>query len=569
MAKRAFAVGSLPTLSSRPERLLASITHAALIEREEEVGGLRAALEDARGGAGCVVLVEGPAGIGKTPLFLETAAIGRSEDMLVLEARGSELEADFGFGIVHQLFDGAVARSPAARRERLLSGAAGNARALFGLGDPAAGSPLPRDDPFTLIHALYWMCENLAAEAPLALTVDDAHLGDTESLAWLRFLADRIADLPVVVALTVLLDHPASAAAELEAIRASQRARIVRPGPISPEGSRAILADAFDDVPGDAFARSCHEASGGNPFLLRELALALAAEGVDPLDEAVDLVRRAQPREVERHVALRLARLPEPTQALARAAAVFGPEASLRHAAALAGLDQPASSSAAHVLLEAGLIKSAEPLRFEHALVRAAVYARIPEGARATAHRRAAELLDLEAAPAPQVAAHLIEAERAGDPWVVAKLREAGERALRSGATRSAVAYLSRALAEPPPADVKPAVLRELGSAEVRIGIEEGISHLNDSLEGATDHTVRAAVARELALALTTFGRTQEALQLLAGEIESAGAHDSEDALLMEADLLGYAQFAADSSGLLHERLGRSGRPRRAATPGE
>src|SRR4051794_11682084 len=569
MAKRAFAVGSLPTLSSPPGRLLASITHAALVEREEEVAGLRAALEDARGGGGGVVLVEGPAGIGKTRLLLETAAIARSEDMLVLEARGSELEADFGFGVVHQLFDGVVARSPATREERLLSGAAGNARALFGLGDRAAGSPLPRDDPFTLIHALYWMCENLAAEAPLALTVDDAHLGDTESLAWLRFLADRIADLPVVVALTVLLDPPASAAAELEAIRASQRARIVRPRPISPDGSRAILADAFDDVPGDAFARSCHEASGGNPFLLRELALALAAEGVDPLDEAVELVRRAQPREVERHVALRLARLPEPAQALARAAAVFGPEASLQHATAVAGLDQPASSSAAGVLLEAGLIESAEPLRFKHPLVRGAVYALMPQARRQAAHRHAAELLDLEAAPSEHVAAHLMEADRAGDPWVVTKLREAGARALRSGATKSAVAYLSRALAEPPSADVKPAVLRELGSAEVRIGIDDGIAHLREVLEGVADYAVRAAVARELALALTTFGRTPEALRLLGTELESMRPHDSEGALLMEADLLGYAQFAPDASGLLHERLGPSSRLARAATPGE
>jgi DNA-binding CsgD family transcriptional regulator len=548
---------------------LASITHAALIEREEEVAELRAALEEARGGVGCVVLVEGPAGIGKTRLLLEAAAIARSEDMVVLEARGSELEADFGFGIVHQLFDGIVARSPAARLERLLGGAAGNARTLFGLGDPAAGSPPPRDDAFTRIHALYWMCENLAAEAPLALTVDDAHLGDTQSLAWLRFLADRIADLPVVVALTVLLDHPASATAELEALRASHRARVVRPRPISPEGSRAILTDAFDDVPGDAFARSCHEASGGNPFLLRELALTLGAEGVDPVDEAVELVRRAQPRQVARHVALRLARLPESAQALARAAAVFGPGASMRLAVALAGLDQSASHSAADVLLEAGLITSAEPLRFEHPLVRAAVYAQNPQGARAKAHRGAAELLDLEAAPVEQVAAHLMEAGRAGDPWVVAKLREAGERALGSGATKSAVAYFSRALGEPPPVDVKPALLRELGSAEVRIGIDEGISHLREALEGATDHAMRAAVARELALALTTFGRTPEALRVLGSEIESVRSHDSENALLMEADLLGYAQFAPDSSGVLHERLGRSGRPERAATPGE
>src|SRR5437762_1804579 len=82
----------------------------------------------------------------------------------------------------------------------------------------------------------------------------------------------------------------------------------------------------------------------------------------------------------------------------------------------------------------------------------------------------------------------------AGDPWVVEKLREAGQRALGNGAAKSAVAYFSRALGEPPSAEVKPAVLRELGSAEVRIGVTDGISHLQEALEAATEHSVHAAV---------------------------------------------------------------------------
>ena len=548
---------------------LASITHDTLIEREEETAEVRAALEDARGGTGCVVVIEGPAGIGKTRLLLEAGAMARTEDTVVLEARGSELEADFGFGVVHQLFDGTVARASASRQAALLAGAAGNARMLFGLDDPGAERAQPRDDAFTLMHALYWLCENLAAETPLALAVDDAHLSDAQSLAWLRFMADRIADLPVVIALTVLVDHPASAAAELEAVRASHRTRVIRPRPISAEGSRAIVAEIFGDVPGDAFLRACHEATGGNPFLLRELALSLATAGVAPVEEATPLVHRAQPREVAQQVALRVARLPESAQALARAAAVFGTEASLRHAATVAELEPSVSSPAADALLEAGLIDNVIPLRFAHPLVRAALYAAIPEGARATAHRRAAELLALEDVPAEHVAAHLIAADRTADPWVVAKLREAGHRALRNGATKSAAAYLSRALDEPPSAEVRPAVLRELGSAEARIGIADGISHLHQALEGTRDDGTHAAVARELALALTTSGRTEDALQLLEGEIERMRGRDPEAALLLEADLLGYAQFAAASPGLLQERLSRSPRPKRAATPGE
>jgi DNA-binding CsgD family transcriptional regulator len=548
---------------------LASITHGALIEREEEIAELRAALEDARGGSGRVVVIEGPAGAGKTRLLLEAGAMARTEETLVLEARGTELEAGFGFGVVHQLFDGLVVRSSPARQGALLAGAAGNARVLFGLGEPRAERAQPRHDPFALIHAVYWLCENLAAETPLALTIDDAHLGDAQSLGWLRFLADRIADLPVVVALTVLVDYPAPAAAELEAVRASNRTRVIRPRPISPEGSRAILTEVFGDPPEDAFLHACHEASGGNPFLLRELALALATAGVAPGDEAAPRVHRVQPREVAQHVAIRLARLPEPAQALARAAAVFGSEASLRHAAAVAELEPSASHPAADALFEAGLLSDVIPLRFAHPLVRAAVYAAIPQGARATAHRRAAALLALEDVPVEQVAAHLMAAERTGDQWAVAKLREAGRRALGNGAARSAVAYLSRALHEPPSAQVRPAVMRDLGSAEVRTGIADGISHLHAALEGTVDDATHAEVARELALALTTFGRTEDALQLLGGEIEALRRRDPEAALLLEADLLGYAQFAAASPGLLQDRLSRTARPERAATPGE
>src|SRR3954465_646327 len=93
MTGPAFAVGKLPTFSA--EMTLASITPGTLIEREEENAALRAALEDARGGTGCVALIEGPAGIGKTRLLVEAGATARSEDTLVLEARGKRAGVRF------------------------------------------------------------------------------------------------------------------------------------------------------------------------------------------------------------------------------------------------------------------------------------------------------------------------------------------------------------------------------------------------------------------------------------------------------------------------------------------
>ena len=85
----------------------------------------RAVDDLASGTSGCV-LVEGPAGIGKTRLLLEGVRLATAAGTRVLSARGSQLERSFGFGAVRQLFEPCT-RDPA-RREALLGGAAAGAR---------------------------------------------------------------------------------------------------------------------------------------------------------------------------------------------------------------------------------------------------------------------------------------------------------------------------------------------------------------------------------------------------------------------------------------------------------
>ena len=80
-----------------------------LLEREAQVAALEVFAEAARGGAGRFVVIEGGAGIGKTRLLAEARAIGGSAGMRVLAARGGELEGEFAYGIVRQLFEPLVA----------------------------------------------------------------------------------------------------------------------------------------------------------------------------------------------------------------------------------------------------------------------------------------------------------------------------------------------------------------------------------------------------------------------------------------------------------------------------
>ena len=77
------------------------------------------------------MLVEGTAGIGKSALLERGAELGRSAEVRVLAACGGELERDFPFGVVRQLFEPVLRGVAGRRRRELFSGAAGLAAPLL------------------------------------------------------------------------------------------------------------------------------------------------------------------------------------------------------------------------------------------------------------------------------------------------------------------------------------------------------------------------------------------------------------------------------------------------------
>ena len=66
----------------------------------------------------------------------------------------------------------------------MLAGAAGRAAALLLGGDAS----VPAGASHGLLHALYWLCANLAEETPVLLAVDDLQWADELSLRFLGFL---------------------------------------------------------------------------------------------------------------------------------------------------------------------------------------------------------------------------------------------------------------------------------------------------------------------------------------------------------------------------------------------
>ena len=355
---------------------------ASLLEREREIAALERLLGRTRESRGAVVLIEGPAGIGKTRLL--AAARERARGMTVLTARCSELEREFSFGAVRQLFE-PLARDPA-RRERLLAGGAAAAEGVLGAPDGDA------EGSFAVLHGLYWATLNLAEEQPVMIAIDDLQWSDRPSLRFIAYLATRLEGAPVLVAATVRSTDPGTDPQLLAEIGADPLTEAVRPAPLG----EASVADMVRERLGAAdpdFIAACLGATGGNPLLLRHVLTALAEDGVQPTAAGAVAVRGIGSRAVSRTVLLRLSRLREEAASVARAVAVLGESSGLPAVAALTGLDEAGVARAAGELARADILRPDPPLGFVHPLVRDAVYLDIPAGERELQHGRAAEAL--------------------------------------------------------------------------------------------------------------------------------------------------------------------------------
>src|SRR5690242_15714374 len=98
-----------------------------LLERGDEL----AAIERLLAGGGGALVIEGRAGIGKTSLLEVATQRAKALEWDVLSARGSELEQEFAFGVVYQLFERRITSANQTERDLFFAGAARGARALF------------------------------------------------------------------------------------------------------------------------------------------------------------------------------------------------------------------------------------------------------------------------------------------------------------------------------------------------------------------------------------------------------------------------------------------------------
>jgi DNA-binding CsgD family transcriptional regulator len=514
------------------------------------VGGLIGAIAD----GGRLLVIEGPPGIGKTALLAEARALAQEAGVQVLGARGSELERAFSYGVVRQLFEPLVASVAADERAELLEGAAALAAPLF---DPAQVAVQPTgDSSLATLHGLYWLTANLAARRPLLLALDDLHWCDLPSLRWLAYVLPRMEGLDLLVVVGLRPEEPGEEPGLIDKIVSDPLAAVIRPAPLSAAAAAVLLRDALSPDADDAFCAACWEATAGNPLLVRELVHVIAVEGLAPTEANVARLRELGARAGSRAVSLRLSRLPPEATTLAQAVAILGDDADPRQAAALADLDEQAAFEAIDALSRVDVLRPQLPLAFVHPLIRAAVYEMLTALERDRGHARAARLLANAGAEPERVAAHQLRSPPRAAARVVATLRDAARRARGRGAPESAVAYLRRALAEPPPAADRADLLLELGWAEALVSGDAAVEHLREAHALTDDPIRRAKTALLLGRHLFILrGKGADAV-FTEALVELAGA-DAELERLLEAGLITSTIFVPSRHGEALERLAR------------
>jgi len=530
-----------------------------LLERSEELAAIESVLDAARAGAGHCLVLEGRAGLGKSRLASAAAAGARDASMTLLRGSGAELEQDFSFGVVLQLFEALVMGGEG--DDELLSGPAALARPLF---ESEEARRAPAESEFPLLHGLHWLAANAAERAPLVAIVDDAHWADAPSLRFLLYLLQRLDELPIALIVTARPDEPSPQTRFIRRITRHALARTRSLEPLSSDAVALLVRAALGPDADDDLCAAGAAATGGNPFYVTELIAGLRARG----ESAATAAMRGEPASVA--VLDRVEALGDAARELASAAAVLGDGAPLARAAWLAGIDVDEAAAVADALADAAVLERGALLAFVHPIVRDAVYSALPEASRARAHARAAEMLDAGGADAERVAAQLVQAQGAAGEWAVPALRKAAALARGRGAPAAAVRYLREALATLTREADRGEVLLELALAEAKAREKGAPERAEQAIDALPTRRRKAEAALDLGMSLMDSFQPEAAAVFSRGLDALVDPTDEDEELVMTlrsaraAIAFGHAAAAPGDLEAILERAARG-----AATPAE
>ncbi|WP_084725595.1 helix-turn-helix transcriptional regulator [Streptacidiphilus melanogenes] len=509
-------------------------TGFAFVGRQRELGLLLAAVRNPP----AVVLIEGEAGIGKSRLAHEAAAVLAAEGRPVLTGLCHPLREPFPYGPV-------VDALRRAGRWLPVDGVAPTAGALAPLlPDLAEQLPPPPPRPegaqarrHQLVQAVHSF---LTALGPAVLVVEDLHWADEATRELLLLLAR---DLPARLGLVITYraeDLPPDSAVLGAAYRRppGTQGTVIRLSRLSRKHVQELAVAALGGRATAELGAALFERSEGLALVAEEDLLTLREQGRQRAlgDARAELERAGVPRGLREAVTERLASLRPAAAAIVDAAAVLAVPAQESLLARLAGLDPDQGAEGLVEALRSALLVDTDGARyvFRHVLAQQVAYQHIPGPHRARLHRRAVEELERQSpVPLVQIAHHTL-ALGDRDGWFQ-RAEEAADQAIALGDAGTAAGLLHRILEQP--------------HLESDLRSRAALALARIAVIGA-DHTRNAAVLRRILadpqLPTATRGEIRLALGLLM--VNHAG------------ERTGYRELERSVEELLAERPERAAR---------
>ncbi len=328
------------------------------------------------------VLIEGPAGIGKTRVLDElTARLGERADVLVGHCVALGVQT-LPFAPLVDLLGELVRREGAAAVRRWAGPAADE---LGRLAPALSGELAPLDSGASsstrLYQALASLFRALADRRPLVLVLEDMHWADRSTRELVALLA-RQQHADIVLVVSVRTDEspvpPGLAGYLAELVRRTDHRVVIQP--LTREEQARQVSDILGVPPRTQLLDQIYARAEGNPFFAEEL-LAL---GVD--DQLPSTVRDL--------LLARLESLPPATRQVLRTACLVGREVPFPLLEAVVDVKDERLEVALREAVEAHVLQpDGNILVFRHALLQEAIAASLLPSEAARAHRRLAETL--------------------------------------------------------------------------------------------------------------------------------------------------------------------------------
>ena len=520
--------------------------------RDQEWEVIEQALRETAAGAGGCLVIDGPAGIGKS--WLLRAASDAAAELGVAVASREAFKLDLAAPLV-TLASALRTCRPATTEFDWLS---------QGLG---------RDDPYHAIERLRASLENVAACQPLLIVLDDAQWMDELSALAVRELVPALASSPVRWFVAGRPEASATPGRETVAWLIRDGATHLSPGVLD-ETATTQLSAAIVGAEVDNTVLALVAGCIGNPLRIEKLLTALRVTRQLVISGGVaTVVGDELPSSFIETVRDVLDSLSGETQLLLRASSVFPRPFSIDSAARLLKRDPVELYPLIGEATKDFLIEDSDGLTFAHDLVRQAVHSTLHQAIREQLHRDAAGIARADGRPALEVAEHLLHSGRSGTAGAVRLLREAAKD-VAPAAPATAANLMLNALSSIAPHDPgRPAVIAEAVSLLASAARLADARRLGEEALGAgLPAETEAVLLLGLAEAFKHAGQNQTAVDYADRGLAHVTIADGTRASLLA--VRAHAQFyvddlaGADASGAESDRLGRASREFGAAVFG-